>query len=332
MSLEATALSPQPSATSEPSGTPTSSPGATTQAEPLTLAQPGVEKIGGNGGPDWRALIGGEDAKAIETLARFKEPGDFLKSYQEQRAALSKRAEPVRLAENATPQQVAEYRKGLGLPDIAKDAKPEAYQEAYKIKAPDGYEMSAVEKGMIGDYAKLAYEQGHSPREVQAAVGFFFQQQAASTQALNKLSVDFQKAEQNGWRDAVGSKEYEAQIAAAGSWLKDQFKDQPEMAEQLLQARLPNGGRLGDSRWFGEMLAKQAMGDGYTDRIIANHYEANGKTLAQLQSEIENMRFKDKAAYDEAMKPNGSYEQIVSARVSRGEIDEHGNEIRRRRA
>lgn len=276
-----------------------------------------------------RQAMAGGDAKELERLSRMQDPAAIWKSFRELEGKLSKRAEPPRLVDNATPEQLGEWRKGLGLPEIAKDAKPEAFLDAYKIKAPEGHALTEVEKGMVSDYAKLAYEQGHSPREVKAAVDFFFQQNAASQQALNKLGVDFQKSEQNGWRDAVGSKEYEAQVAAAQSWLKDQFKDKPEVVDQLLQARLPNGGRLGDMRWFGEMLAKQAMGEGYTDRIVGNALESNGKSLAEQQREIDGLRFKDKGAYDEAMKPGGRYEQILAGRLARGEIDEMGRERRR---
>lgn len=333
MSDAATALSPQPSAQPTPSAPASDAqPSATPAAEPQGTPQPGVEAIGGNGGPDWRAMMAGEDAKAIEALSRFKEPGDFLKSYNEQRAALSKRAEPVRLGDNATPEQVAEYRKGLGLPEIAKDAKPEAYQDAYKIKAPEGYQMSEVEKGVLSDYAKLAYEQGHSPREVKAATDFFFRQQAAGQQAQNRVAVDYMKASQNTLRDELGSAEYEAQQAAGELWLKNEFKDNPDEFTNLLHAQMPNGGKLGDNPWFFKLIAKQAMGAGYTDRIEANTLEAGGKSLAQQQQEIENMRFKDKAGYDAAMKPGGLYEKIIGARQARGEIDEFGNEARPRRS
>lgn len=275
-------------------------------------------------------MLGGEDASAIERLSRFKEPGDLWKSYRELEGKLSKRAEPVKFPENATPEAIAEWRKNIGVSEVGKDAKPEQFLEAYKIKAPDGYQMSEVEKGMVSDYAKLAYDQGHSPREVKAAVDFFFQSQAASTQALNKLSVDFQKSEQNAWRDQIGSKEYEAQVGAATAWLQDQFKEKPEQMNDLLNARLPNGGKLGDSRWFGELLAKQAMGDGYTDRIEANAYEANGKTLSQQQRDLEALQFKDRAAYNEASKPGGQLDKIIQLRISRGELDEMGNEVRKR--
>lgn len=330
MSLEATALSPQPSASSEPSSSTTSEPAVQGSPDALTTPKPGSEQIGGNGGPDWRAMLAGEDAAAVERLARFKEPGDVWKSYRELENKVRTKSEPPKFPDKPTPEAIAEWRKSIGVAEVGKDAKPEQYLEAFKIKAPEGYELSAVEKGTLEDFAKAAYEQGYAPREVKGAVDFFFQQQAANTQALNKIGVDFQKEQQNGWRDSVGSKEYEAQVSAASDWLKDQFKESPDMVDQLLQARLPNGGRLGDMRWFGELLAKQAMGDGYTDRIEANTFESNGKTLAQQHREIEALRYSNRAAYAEASKPGGSLDKILQLRMSRGEIDELGNEVRKR--
>lgn len=273
-------------------------------------------------------MIAGEDTSAIERLARFKEPGDLWKSYRELEGKLSKRAEPAKFPDNPTPETIAEWRKNIGVAEVPKDAKPEAFLDAYKIKTPDGYQMSEVEKGMLTDFAKEAYDKGLNPREVKEATDFFFKQQAASTQALNKLAVDFQKSEQNGWRDAVGSKEYEAQVSAASAWLSDQFKGNPEQMNALLNARLPGGGKLGDSRWFGELLAKQAMGDGYTDRIEANAYEANGKSLAEQQRSIESLMRTDRAKYNEAS-TQAELKKIISLRQSLGEIDDWGNERKR---
>ena len=318
-------------AAASPVETPAAPLGSEPQVE-LTQPKPGSSEIGGNGGPDWRALMAGDDVKAVETLARYQSPTDFFKSWQEQRAALSKRAEPARLQDNATPEQIAEYRKGLGLPEISKDAKPTDYMSAFKIEPPKGYELSEVESTMLSEYAKLAYEQGHSPREVKAATDFFFRQQAAGQQAQNRVAVDYMKASQNTLRDELGSAEYEAQQAAGELWLKNEFKDAPDEFTNLLHAQMPNGGKLGDNPWFFKLIAKQAMGAGYTDRIEANTLEAGGKSLAQQQQEIENMRFKDKAGYDAAMKPGGLYEKIIGARQARGEIDEFGNEARPRRS
>lgn len=293
--------------------------------------------MGHNGGPDWRALLAGEDTKALETVSRYQSPNDLMKAFLEQRAALSKRAEPAKLPDSPTPEQLGEWRKGLGLPEIAKDAKPDDFMKAYKIEAPQGYDLNEVEKGMLGDYAKLAYEQGHSPREVKSAVDFFFKQQTAQQQVINRANDDFHKTEHNALRDKLGSKEYEAQKAAATTWIAAQFTGEDGTVDQLamnnvLNAQMPGGGRLGDSAFLFNLAAKMALGEGYGDRIEANALESSGKSIVQQINEIDKLLYTDRAAYDEAAKPGGRLEKLLSAGKAQGVLDELGNEKRRRSA
>lgn len=319
-----------PSPAAEQVATPASAAPVETPSPELTTPKPGSTEIGGNGGPDWRALLAGDDVKALETVSRFQNPRDIPKTLAEQRAEITRlqQQKSTRLPDNATPEQIAEYRKGHGLPDIKGDAKPEMYLDAYKIQIPKGFEATEVQKGMLTDYAKMAYEAGHSPREVKAATDFFFQQEQANTQALNRIAVDYQKTQQNSLRDELGSREYEAQQQAGEAWLKAQFSDKPEELNNLLNARLPGGGLLGDSAWFFKLIAKEAMGAGYTDRIEANALESNGKSLAAQQAEIEGLRRTDRQAYNRPENQD-RLKKIIAARVARGEIDEWGNERKR---
>lgn len=288
--------------------------------------------MGHNGGPDWRAMIAGEDAKAVERLSRFQQPGDLWKSYRELETKLSQRPAIPTIADDATPEQRAEYRKAIGLPEIAKEAKADEFLKAYKIDTPQGYELSNVERGMIEDYAKTAYEQGHSPREVKASVDFFFRQQAANVQAVNKIAVDKQKEWKNSLIEKYGPKEYDAQQAAAQSWIREQFDGNEQEMNNLLRAQLPGGGYLGDHPWFFEKIASMAMGDGYTDRIMANSLESNGATLLEQLDAVEKLQFSDKVAYDEATKPGGKYDKLLNAAHAKGLVDEFGNKTRRRSA
>lgn len=320
------ASSPDQQQAAAPSQQPAS--GSNGNAQPTQDQQPAG--VGHNGGPDWRAMMAGDDTKAAERLARFQSPTDLWKSYRELEGKMSQRAEPARLPDNATPEQLGEWRKGLGLPEI-KDGKPEDYAAAYKIEPPKGYDLTQTEKAMLGDFAKTAYEAGLEPRAVKQATDFFFQQQAAQTQVMNRANVENQKAWQNGLRDELGSKEYEIQLGAANAYLKEMFGDDEAGMQGFLHAQMPGGGKVGDHPQVFKMLAKLALGEGYGDRIIGNTIEAQGgKPLGQQQKEIEGLRFKDKAAYDEAMKPGGKYEQILAARQQRGELDDFGNEVRRR--
>lgn len=276
---------------------------------------------------DWRALRSGGDPKKLEALSRYKTEADWQNSWFEQRAALAKRAEPVRLAENATPEQVAEYRKGLGLPEVAKDAKADAYVEAYKIAAPQGYEMGEVEKGMIGDFAKLAYEKGMDPAAVKGATDFFFQQQSAMQQAVNRSNLDKQTEWQAELKAEFG-RDYDAHIAAAQAYMDKLVGGDDALKAMLVNAQLPGGGLVGDHPVFAKAIIDLALQNGFGDRIQANAYESGGKSLEQQQTELEALRLTDSRRYNDP-KVQAQLDKIISLRLARGEIDEQG---RRRRA
>jgi hypothetical protein len=283
--------------------------------------------MGGNGGPDWRAMLAGEDAKAIEQLSRYKSAGDFLAAHNELRGKLSQRAEIPKIDENSTADQIAEYRKAFDVPEVSKDAKDEAYAEAYGLKLPEGVN---VPPALLGAFAKQM-NSAHVPKSVvQKTIGEFAKIQMAVQERTEKTNTEKRKQWTNELRDRWGSKDYEGRVSAAQGWLQDQFKDNPDGVARLLAYQAPDGGLLGDDPFFIELFSEKGMGAGYTDRIEATAMESSGKSLIEQQREIEGLMFKDPKAYSEASKPGGRLEKIIQLRMSRGEIDEYGNEQRRR--
>lgn len=296
----------------------------------LTTPQPGKEAIGGNGGPDWRALLAGEDVKALERLARYQNPTDVTKALLEAQTKLSQRAEPPKFPDNATPQQVAEWRKGLGVADVPADAKPDAYMAALGITIPEGYTPTAYEAGLIGDYAKLAYDQGMAPREVKAATAFFWKQQAAGRQAMNHMDLDKQKGWLDGLREEWG-RDFDGKVAAGEQFLNSHFGDDAAGKSELLNARLPGGGKLGDNPQFIKLMTDLALKSGMTDRIETSAIESGGKSLAEQQMELQRLYMTDRRKYD-LPETQAKLDKIIALRRKQGQIDEIGNEIQRRSA
>lgn len=284
-------------------------------------------KVGDNGGPDWRAVVAGEDAKAIEELARYKTPADFLKSFREQRSALSKRAEAPKLPEKATPEQVTEYRKAMGLPEIAADAKPDDIMKAYGISAPEGYELNDVEKGMLGEWAKTANAAHVPPAIAKQAVDFLFKQNAAVAQAQRKADVELHKTWNEQLRSDLG-KDYDAVIASANDYLQSALPDEAER-EALLNARLPGGGIIAKHPFFAKIVSDLAMQNGFTDRIEAQSLESGGQSAQQIIQEIEAKRQTDPAFYN-LPATQARLSAAYKAALTKGEMDDQGNFKRRR--
>lgn len=263
-------------------------------------------------------------------MARYKTPADFLKAHNELRGKLSERPSILAtLPADAKPEQVAEYRKAVGLPDIPADASADKIVEAYGIKPPDGYSMTPVEKGLVSEFAKLANQQNMPPAVVKAATDFFFKSNASALQATEKIDADKAKTWQGELRSELG-RDFDATISAGEAFLNQRFADNPEMKGELLTARLPGGGLLGDHPAFVKLVTDLAMQNGFTDRIEANSMESSGKSLEQQQLELEGLRMKDPALYN-APATQSKLDKIIGLRLARGEINEMGEPIRQRR-
>src|SRR5688572_23894721 len=90
---------------------------------------------------DWRQKLAGEDKKTLERLGRMASPADLLKSYRALEQKISAGELKKGLPENATPEQVAEWRREQGLPE-----KPEGYLE--NLSLPDGVVLGEADKPM----------------------------------------------------------------------------------------------------------------------------------------------------------------------------------------
>lgn len=325
MSLEAPTPSPQPSAPPEPSSNSAPDPQASGDVSPTILgggvtppAAPAPQEQ-----QDWRARLSGGDAKSLERLSRYKTEGDVVKALFESQDKLRSRPDIPKLMDNATPEQVAEYRKAMGVPG-------DGTLDAYGIKAPDGYAMTESETGLVSDFVKLMHGKHAPVGQVKEAVDFYFRSQAAAEQQVAKLDIAKQKEWQTQLRDSMG-RDFEPMVAAGEAFLTSHFAETPEIKDELLNARLPGGGRLGDHPAFIGLISDLALQNGFTDRIEATAMESGGKSLEQQQTELEKLQFSNPTLYNDPA-TQAKLDKIIGLRLSKGEIDSDGNPVRRRRA
>lgn len=270
--------------------------------------------------------MAGDDARTLERISRYSTPGDVAKALIEAQTKLSQRQEPLKLTEASTPEQITEYRRASDVPDVPREAKDEAYAEAYGLKLPDGVN---VPPALLGAFAKQMNAK-HMPKAmVQSVIGEYAKIQAGIDQQVERVAMD-KRAEWHGkLRDELGSREYDGRKKAASDYLQDQFAGRGQELQDLLGAQLPSGGYLGDHPWLFNLIAEKAIGAGFTDRIEANAIESTGKSLAARQSELEALRRTNRDLYN-APATQEALKKVIGLRLGRGEIDEMGNETRKR--
>lgn len=170
-------------------------------------------------GDDWRIRMAGgsSNEKEIKQLQRYESPEQVWRKARELEAKLSAGELRPILRKDATPDEIAAYRKANGIPD-----KP----EGYKITMPQGREAPPEDDAFLKGVLNTAHQANYTQEQLDALIGTFYKQ------------VDQQI-------DQIKEAEEQA-IAAAEDTLRQEwgpdYRTNKALAEALL-ARAPAGFR-----------------------------------------------------------------------------------------
>ncbi len=138
--------------------------------------------------PDWRKDLG--DFANDPSLKDFKTPADLAKSFIETKKMVGQKNNGIP-GKDATPEQVAEYHKAIGVPDAA---------EGYEFKKPDNLPPAMAEAYSEEDalaWAKQMKELGVPKETANALRNKFIEQQVKAIgdakEAVEYTDADFDK-------------------------------------------------------------------------------------------------------------------------------------------
>ncbi len=208
--------------------------------------------------PDWRKGIAGEDAETLKELERIDSPSTLYKRFKDSQEFIRSSGKVKVPGEGATEQEVAEFRKAVGVPE-----KPDGYQ--ITVKAPDGYEVTEGDKQFLGSMTERLHKAGATPEMVNVAHELYYE---ASHNALLEGEESYAqsavKADKE-LRQFYGSR-YDDSIAFANAAVS-QFHNGD--AAEVLDAKISVDGftgNLGDWPPFVKMMSMighQNAGDPY---------------------------------------------------------------------
>lgn len=185
---------------------------------------------------DWRQKVAGDDKAFLKTLERFNDPSALAKSYREASAKLAQGVKPATPPADATPEQMAEWRKEAGLPE-----NPDAYITGLEL--PNGMVFGEADTPVLKEFAETAHEANIPPAQFAALV-----QRYAAIQDKQAAAM----------READAALKNETLIELTREWggetkgnlnaINALFVDAPDgLADRLLTARMPDGKILGNS-------------------------------------------------------------------------------------
>ncbi len=284
----APAPAPGPASSSAPSPAPGPSP-APAPADPTAGYWPG----------DWRDKVAAGDQKEQERLARFASPADLYKQNRELEKKLSSGGLKPVLAKDATPEDVAAYRKAHGIPEAA-----------------DKYDLSDVkvpehDKEFMDGILKAAHDAHQTPAQIKPVIKAFFDLAAKSKEKMAELDSQVGKAAEDELRNEWGQ-DYRRHTNLING-LMDLTGD-PKLNEALMNGRLADGTLVKHSVPMQKFLLQLALINNPAGVVVPSH---NGNPMQGLDDEIgkiEKTMRTDRKTYDRDTKMQERLRELYGAR------------------
>lgn len=270
-------------------------------------ADPGASTTAGDGKinwpelgfpDDWRDRASGGDDKVGGLLKRFTSMQNVAKALFNARQQLSE-GRKSSLPENATPEQLATYRKENGVPD-----KPEAYLE----NLPSGLVIGEADKPLVAQFAKDMHDLHQPPAVVHAAIQSYYRIQEQQASAMR----DANETARNEGMDALRT-EWGGEFKGNLNAISGMLSTIPEDARNaIMSARDSTGLLLFNQPGVVKAFAQLARELNPAATVVPNHGGDPGKAIGDEIKEIEKIMGSE--AYWKDTAKQARYRELVAAR------------------
>lgn len=260
---------------------------------------------------DWQKRFAGEDEKELKQVARYQSPEDVWKKARSLEKRLSSGEFRPTKPKDAKPEELAAWRKDMGIPDT---------HDKYELKFDSGLVIGKEDKAVVDRFLKAAHDRDYTPEQVKGAVEWYFQDRDQQVRELaEKDEGDRVKA-----IDTVAS-EWGGKFSSYKNRIENYISFFPEsIRESLKSARFPDGTALFNSPDFLKAIVALSLKD-IPDGV---HVAGGGdvaKTMVDRYQEIQKVMATDRKKYDKDDSMQKEMRGLIEALDKHGLIDKQGN-------
>lgn len=230
---------------------------------------------------DWKEKAAGGDEKILKLLERRATPKDLAKSYADLNAKLSS----------------GEYKKATAAPDAEKDPEglkawraennvPESFDK-YDLKLDDGLVIGDEDKPYVDQFLKSALDRNFTQAQTKDALNIYFKMQEEQKSRMTEYDNTNKAAAEDEMRADWGP-EFRANHNEVSTFLKNRFAD--EGGASLLEARLPDGKRIGDNAAFMNRFLEMSREINPAATLVPN----SANPAATMKTEMDGLKEKMK--------------------------------------
>lgn len=232
---------------------------------------------------DWREKLAGGDMKELEQLKRSGSPLDVWKKARSLEQKLSSGEYKRELGKDATPEQVAEWRKEQGIPEAP---------DGYKIELPGGVIPGEADKPVIDAFTKAVHEKGWSNDKVNEALDWYYKEQDRKNAETVQRDGDFKRGSEDKLRGEWGA-DFRRNLTAAENLIAGM---PGEAAKNFLTGRLADGTKIGDNADVLKWLSGISMDLNPAATLVPAG--SGGVGVSDRLGEIRQMRRENPDSYD----------------------------------
>lgn len=253
---------------------------------------------------DWRVRLSGGDEKELKRLARFASEADVYKAYRELETKKSKGELVSKLSKDATPEQVAQWRKDNDIPESP---------DKYDLKFDNGLVIGEQDKPLIDEFVTKMHTENASPAQVKAAIASYYEILGKQQQEQAESDAAFKDEALEGLREEWGG-DYKKNLNAVNGFLQSLPEDTRLAFET---ARTQNGALIGNDPAIIKWLAATAYEINPAASIMPSSISNPGAAIGDEIASIEKLVGDRSSAYwkgPEAEKMQARYLELISAR------------------
>lgn len=211
-----------------------------------------------------------------QRLERFSAPTDVGKSWLSYEQRVSSGEYKRDLPANATPEQMAEWRKERGV--------PESWEKYEAPKLANGVVLSEADKPVVDLFTKFAHTKNMTTAQRDEVLGWYYDTQDVLKSERDDADASFKTTAEDALRADWGQ-DFRPNLNAVGNFITGYFPD--DLGAILLAGRTYDGKKIGDDPRIMKVLARVAR---ELDPAATLVNPAGGTPGASVDSRLEEIR------------------------------------------
>lgn len=215
------------------------------------------------------------------------------------------------LSKNATPEQLAEFRTQMGIPETA-----DKYDLGKDVKIED------AEKPLMSKLFESAHGTNQTPEQVKATLKTWREVQHLAAEDRQEKDTQGKTAAEDALRTEWGA-DFRRNINLINGLLDGSASQ--ALKDTILDARLPDGTKFGNSPDVMRLLVGLALIQNPTGVVVPGGDGDLGKGIKEELDKISKVRTEKRDTYTKDEKMQVRERELIAAAIKTGLMDASGN-------